>query len=96
MKDAPRKEPPLAKELRATRKPRRREHTPKPNLATWLLIAWLAFMAAWAGKHFYRKWVESFEITINATSPVKTAANATGVDGKARSESDSTGSSPLE
>ena len=77
MKDVPRKEPPLAKESRATRKPRRREHAPKPNLATWLLIAWLAFMAAWACKHFYRQWAENSEIIIEAILPADIAANAT-------------------
>ena len=74
--DSP-KEPSQAKELRATRKPRCREHAPKPNIATWLLVAWLAFMGAWACKHFYRQWAETSEIVINATSPVEIAVNAT-------------------
>lgn len=80
MKDASLREPPLAEELRARRKKRRREHAPKPNIATWLLIAWLAFMAAWGSKHLYRQWVESSNGAVNATAvfmPVEPAANAT-------------------
>ena len=77
MKDTSLREPLLAEELRATRKKRRREHAPKPNIATWLLIAWLAFMAAWGSKHLYRQWAESSNQAINATISAAAAGNAT-------------------
>ena len=83
--DSP-KEPSQAKEPHATRKPRRREHAPKPNIATWLLVAWLAFMGAWACKHFYRQWAENSEIIIEAILPADIAANATETVDKAQSE----------
>ena len=80
MKNSFPKEPLLAAQLRASPNKRRREHAPKPNFATWLIIAWLAFMAAWGCKHFYRQWVESSNGAVNATAvfmPVEPAANAT-------------------
>ena len=73
-------EPLLAEQLRASSKKRRREHSPKPNFATWLIIAWLAFMAAWGCKHFYRQWAASSNSTNAAAGvimPVEPAINAT-------------------
>ena len=48
-------------------KPRRRNHKPKANLATWLFIAWLAFMTAWGCKHLYHYWMGIPEPTENST-----------------------------
>ena len=75
------KEPLLAGQLRALPKKRRREHSPKPNFATWLVIAWLAFMAAWGCKHLYRQWSEAEPTHDNAAATAEVMHNATGRSG---------------
>ncbi len=65
----------------AGRKPRRRKHGPKPNIATWIVIAWFAFMAAWGCKHLYRLWTETGPAGDEIAAPARVAYNATGQDG---------------
>ena len=73
-------EQPLAdKQPAGGRETRRRKHSPKPNIATWLVLAWLAFMAAWGLKHAYVQWFGAgaepqgnpapAEMVVNATAP---------------------------
>ena len=76
MKSSSPKVPLLAEELRASPKKNRREHAPKPNFATWLVIAWIVYMAAWGCKHLYRQWTEDSTYT-SAVRPVETVFNAT-------------------
>ena len=97
MKNSFPKEPLLAAQLRASPNKRRREHAPKPNFATWLVIAWLAFMAAWGCKHFYRQWVESSNSTAAAgvIMPVEAAVNATAESAGAAPDSGAAGICPL-
>lgn len=88
----------LAEQLRASPKKRRREHAPKANFATWLVIAWLAFMAAWGCKHFYRQWVESSnstDVAAGVIMPVEPAINATAEPAGAVTVPGSTDSCPL-
>ena len=81
MKDIPPVDPFESERLLAKRRPRRREHRPKPNLATWLVIAWLAFMAAWGCKHLYRQWSEAEPTHDNAAATAEVMHNATGRSG---------------
>ena len=97
MKDTSSREPLLAEELRASPQKRRRKHAPKPNFATWLILAWLAFMAAWGCKHLYRQWEKrsnSAAITTNVIMPAEALANATVAPATA-SAPDSAGYCPL-
>ena len=75
MKDIPPEQPLADKDKSSERAPRRRKHSPKPNIATWLIIAWLAFMATWGGKHLYRQWAKAQD---NIAMPAEIALNATG------------------
>ena len=65
----------------AKREQRRRKHGPKPNIATWIVIAWLAFMAAWGGKHLYRLWTENAPAGNEITAPAWLPHNASGQRG---------------
>ena len=63
------------------RSSRRRKHGPKPNSATWLILAWLAFMLAWGCKHFYRQWSEAVLEHDNPSEPAEIMQNATKLAG---------------
>ena len=78
MKNIPPVDPFESERLLAKRRPRRRKYGPKPNLATWLVIAWLAFMLAWGCKHLYRQWSEAELMHDNAAAMAEVMRNATG------------------
>ena len=82
MSNSPADEASPAKDIFLAPKPkaRRRKHEPMPNMATWLFIAWLLFMAAWGCKHLYRIWFETPAPMENSTVslPEKSDAPAKG------------------
>lgn len=78
MKENPPEQPLADKDAFAKRKPRRRKFGPNPNIATWIIIAWLAFMASWGCKHLYRLWAESEVAHDEPAASVTLTQNATG------------------
>ena len=86
MKDVPPVDPFEDARLLARRRPRRRKHGPKPNMATWIVLAWLAFMVAWGGKYLYRQWSEAVPGSDSGAESVEIMPNMAapeGVDDKA-------------
>jgi hypothetical protein len=76
MKEGLSSDPFTDKGLFAKRKRRRRKHKPRPNFATWLFIAWIAFMIAAGCKSLYVRWTKGTATHSDDTVSMELVQNA--------------------